>query len=210
MAGGGSVNASWSSPAWASARPVSDTFAWMIALAPLMLPLANMVLMVLHQPYRVPGAVMLALYVVLMVADRQTLRNAGETPPSLGWALLVPAYLWRRATLLGKGRSMFWVMLLALVPAGLAPLALAAQTPSCETSRLTALRLFNTLEPMKRMGVIGLHIDHVQQLGETQGQTACTAVVQANDGRSYDVDYANIKTDAGAYVRLKLRTVQRL
>jgi hypothetical protein len=210
MRAGGSMNASWPPSAWASPPRGGNGFAWMIALVPLFLLAANLLLAQLHQPFRIPGPVTWAAYAMLVVADRQMLRNAGETPPSLWWLLFVPVYLWKRATLLGQGRSIFWVMLVALLPSGLIGLAMPRPLPDCEASRLTALRLFNTLDSVKRQGVIGVHIDTIHQLAASPAQNACMAVVHGTDGHSYDLDYTNIRTDAGSYVQVRLHAVQRI
>lgn len=53
--------------------------------------------------------------VVLCVLDERKLKAAGHQAPSSWWCLIIPVYLWKRATLLKQKRHYFWGWMAALV-----------------------------------------------------------------------------------------------
>lgn len=54
-----------------------------------------------------------AALIFLVDRDRGVLEDAGLTPPNLWWCLLMPVYVWKRCTVIGKGRW-FWVLWIVL------------------------------------------------------------------------------------------------
>lgn len=55
----------------------------------------------------------LLLNSVLCFVDEKRLKAAGHKAPESGWAMLVPVYLWRRASLLGHQKHYFWCWIAA-------------------------------------------------------------------------------------------------
>jgi hypothetical protein len=99
------------------AGDVDNRFVWAAAVVPLVGSFIE--LLVAKQ--------LILLYVLLNVCcctlDEKKLKAAGHKTPSAWWALLVPVYLWKRATQLGQRRHYFWAWCAAFVLSGVVSVA---------------------------------------------------------------------------------------
>lgn len=61
------------------------------------------------------GWLVLMANIGLCVADEKNLKAAGYDAPHLGWTLLIPVYLWKRATILGQKKNYFYAWIIVFV-----------------------------------------------------------------------------------------------
>ena len=85
---------------------------WMIALAPLFMTIAAMVLEnSIHDAETMANIGSFGATIAFCQIDVKQLRAAGySNPPSAWWCLFSPVYLWKRGTLTGDRRP-FWVLI---------------------------------------------------------------------------------------------------
>lgn len=76
-------------------------------------PFTNIILnMMPISPFNTGANLMVALFAVVIpiifwFLDRDFIRSAGYQVPRWGWIFLMPIYVWKRDTLIGKGRAGF-------------------------------------------------------------------------------------------------------
>lgn len=103
-------------------KPVSDKWAWVFLIVPWVL--GQIFLLVLDAQHlsqqqmvraSLSGSIIiLGISLVIFLADRTVLRDAGYRPPNGWWFLLTPGYFWARLQVLGRGKALLWVSLLIL------------------------------------------------------------------------------------------------
>lgn len=86
-------------------------YAWMIAVTPLFMTIAGIVMESFTEgAATITNAGDIGMTIAFCRMDVKQLRAAGYTnPPSAWWALISPIYLWKRGTLTGDRRP-FWVL----------------------------------------------------------------------------------------------------
>jgi hypothetical protein len=89
---------------------VDNRFVWLAVAVPL-------VGVIVELATGLGGGEALGLYlianIVCCVLDERRLKAAGHEAPSSSWAILVPAYLWMRASRLKQKRHYFWAWIVA-------------------------------------------------------------------------------------------------
>lgn len=93
-----------------SGEAVSNTFAWLTALVPLVF--------ILQDEFYMNSIFITILAFILntifILIDESTLKKAGHEAPSAWWVLLVPIYLWKRAKAAKQKPVYFWVNLILI------------------------------------------------------------------------------------------------
>lgn len=92
---------------------VYNLYVWLVVAIPIVGAILELLL------FDVLGAASALLYlvpnVVLCVLDERKLKAAGHQAPSSWWCLIIPVYLWKRATLLKHKKHYFWGWVAAMV-----------------------------------------------------------------------------------------------
>lgn len=88
---------------------VNNIFVWLVVAV----PVAGIAIELIAN--RQLAWVYLVLNVILCSVDAWKLENARRPSPSAWWCLLIPVYLWQRATLLKQKRIHFWAWIAAFV-----------------------------------------------------------------------------------------------
>jgi len=85
---------------------IDNKFVWFVAMVPLIGIIIELIV----------GQDLLLMYLIfnigLCVLDERKLKAAGHDAPNTVWAVLIPVYLWKRATLLNQKRHYFtgWIV----------------------------------------------------------------------------------------------------
>lgn len=94
--------------------PVSNVAVWVVAF----LPLLSMALTYITGMSAAETVIVgVGINSVLCFVDERRLKQAGYNTQKLGywWLILIPVYLWKRATLMRDGRPYFWTWLAVMV-----------------------------------------------------------------------------------------------
>jgi GYF domain 2 len=94
---------------------VNNTIVWILAVAPLIAIFLAGVIAGFGRTEVSVTFVTLALNIGLSLLDERMLQLAGFQTGSLGWAVLVPIYLFRRADLLGQRNAYAWIWIVAFL-----------------------------------------------------------------------------------------------
>ena len=94
---------------------IDDSMAWLMAFVPLMGEIVERAINPLIVGDPTYGIIFsyLLVYLVLLIADDKRIRATGQKGPGIGWIVLIPVYLWRRAVILKHKPSYFWVWIVA-------------------------------------------------------------------------------------------------
>lgn len=210
----GSVDTAGQPVSPAARTPVAQKrWAWALAL----LPMAATAFLVPLVSIGLDGA-WVTLFVVLasaalVIVDRRDLIRTGRLPssslPSTAWFLFPPAYLSRRARLLGAPKTQFWVSLGCLLLAFVARTAIAVAIiasvanvaadpvlPGCADrgSMPDVVNVFDNVESVRDAGLSGVIVTDQTEIAQDPGSTPtkrfCSGKMQASNDREYDIQYA--------------------
>lgn len=89
-----------------AAQHVDNRFAWLIVLVPIIGSIMGLLV------GKTSFWIFFGLNTLACIFDEKRLKAAGHTAPGLGWALFVPAYLWKRSSLIDQRQihSVLWVI----------------------------------------------------------------------------------------------------
>jgi hypothetical protein len=109
-------NPNLSEPPALPAQKVDNRFVWLVAAVPILGFLVEMVLPQEFKPTYALVAGYLIINTALLALDEHRLHAAGYQAPELGWILLIPFYLWRRAALLRQPKTLLvaWLVVFGI------------------------------------------------------------------------------------------------
>ena len=201
--------------------------AWALAALPLAsaVLLAVLVLVDAVDDMRALSALALLASAALVVTDRRRLQRSGLANggvPSAWWFLVPPAYLWRRATALGRSKAPVWGWVASTVLAGMVRvvmlaviatrIAAAERLPDCTSRDMVAdiKAVFDSLPAAQQAGVkavsLGSQREVAQGPGSTPAERYCTGTMLASDTVEYAIDYSFERRQDDVVIRLQLGT----
>lgn len=211
--------------------------AWALAYLPLVATLFYGLAAIAGVSLSVVSVATLAGAAGLIVLDRRDLARSGRLARSLSpstlWCLFPPAYLRRRARLLGAPSVQFWVSIaclaLAFVARGAVVVEAASQLaateaapvatqatpadplPSCtdDASMQDVIKVFDMLAPVKALDAHGVLVKAraEQPEGEeaTPSSRVCTGKMLATNAQEYPINYAFDIEEGHVIVHVALR-----
>jgi hypothetical protein len=139
------------------------------------------------------------------------LQQAGITkPPAIGWALLSPVYLWKRATLLQQARTMFWVSIgMIVLVIGAATVEVQSQSGallSCNDATDDVKRIFGTIDSFQKASITATALNDIKQVSAAKDTRACTGQIAGSDGKTYQAAYdITRRADGKTYIHLAVQ-----
>jgi len=198
---------------------LNDLYAWLFVISPVAFYLLSLAVGgATSGNSGINTGLSIGVYAGLRAADKAEILKSGRTPaqvPGFGWVLLSPGYLWRRATLLGESRNKFWIMIAVFI----ATVAVAVGTNgdfldalhggngqlSCRAGQADALRIFNTIDAVKKAGIEGASIADVTETTSTPEKRSCHAVITAKDAKQYPVDFQITKSGSDTMIAIQAK-----
>ena len=96
-------------------KDINNTFVWLLAATPIVGAIIEIILGVgTNNQFMVFVGYFIA-YSILCTLDIKSLNSDGHQGPNIAWLLLVPVYLWQRASLLKQAPQYFWVWIVAFI-----------------------------------------------------------------------------------------------
>ena len=203
-----------------------DPLGWAIAAAPLAASALtlSLALVIAEAATRFTSLLAIAATAALVVADKRRIAGSrcDKGPlPSTAWFLVPPVYLWKRASVLGFSRRLFW-MNLVFVAAGLllgilATVSIAGrqveatQLPTCDDPAALneVVAIFSDMPEARRAGVKGVSLGRPAEIRETAAPKGaprfCTGSMLASDTHEYALDYSFEWRQGEIIVRIELQ-----
>lgn len=102
-------------PVMVTTAPIDNTFVWLLVAVPIVGAFIERAISggAEHSSFAWVGYMI--ANTILCILDANRLKAAGRQAPSIVWLLLIPVYLWRRASSLGQPPNYFWAWLVAFV-----------------------------------------------------------------------------------------------
>ena len=195
--------------------PVSNTYAWALALSPLIALPLGFALALTGLPDNVANYASLGLTIGLVTADRQLLLNANYTnPPSRWWILLSPVYLWKRATVLGESRRKFWVFIASIVGVFAVAIGMGAlgdssfAVKSCAASQQDAIRIFDSMAAVKQARITATSLSDITETGFDNKTRHCSGIITTSAGNKYSLNFDIYIQDNKTYIRERVGNPQ--
>ena len=153
---------------------------------------------------------------ILVILDTKAIDRSGHRKargrPAAWWLLLVPVYLWKRATYLGQRKVPFWAWIACCVLGvvfqqpevsdGMFMVAL----PQCSGAYASTEvdKVFSSIVTVKQAGIKALRLDNGQQVASTPNNKSCTGTIVATDDRRYPVAYRFEKKGDTVYIHVRM------
>jgi len=204
-----------------------DVLSWALAVSPLAVTvfLAVLVLLDLTSAFRWIFVVSLVAFAALVIADKKRLLwldvSSKGRLPATAWFLIPPAYLWRRATCLGRSRGQFWVWMACAVLAFIIRVAFLATLASSlsESGGLPGyasqdvvddmMNLFDDLPVVRGGGLKGVSLSDWEEASQGSSgdptQRRCTGMMLASNDREYAIVYTFEQREEQVIIHLQLQ-----
>lgn len=184
---------------------VDNTFAWVLAMVPL---IGVVIELIVSQRTVIPVWAIIAgyaiTYLILVQIDVRRIKSSGnavDTTPFENWWLLVPVYLYKRATALKHARTYFWAwwgaLVLGMVIGGDAKSLFDKDTywgaglPACDSNymKTQTQQIFREIPLMKARGIVALEVKNAKQVSGNTKQKKCTATFVTSVGTDLQGTY---------------------
>jgi hypothetical protein len=199
---------------------VNNTYAWLLALIPIIGALVERALGDLGLRPTSSAALLGygAAYTVVTVIDLRQIRKSGSNTNniSLGiWFWLVPAYLFQRSRALRQSFRYLWIWIASCVAMIfiLAPGILSGDTywgfgvPPC-TGTFTenmVKNIFNDMQSVRQLGIHGIDVRDEVETSSTSATRTCRGTLLASDIKNYSITYTiELREDDKIYIRLNV------
>lgn len=183
---------------------INSTYAWLIALSPVIGALASVLWgNAISPPSSLAYSLVFSLVVVaLAFMDARAIVRSGRTSKQAAspflFALFPPLYFIKRSRLLGRSLLYLWIWLVAIVVSVLilnsgilSGIYFGTGVPSCSSSFTTGLLrgAFARISNMQLAGISALNVSDDMEISSTATSRNCRATVTASDVRNYHVSY---------------------
>jgi hypothetical protein len=133
-----------------------------------------------------------AVNAVLLIYDARNVRRLHPSFAWWFWLILIPAYLFKRARILGQRQVLLWVWLGCL----LAGLLVANHdeifgVPRCDGmyAKDTVTSVFAKIPSIKAAGVVAIDLRDRSEVSLVDSTRTCRAIVKASNGTDYRITY---------------------